>query len=285
MGLNIEANGMLTGPVQSVIDKRDLLRLWNQAGKLQCGSGLDGTPRARAGSGSESTASPRRAEDDTPSELTWNPLDLHPDFLFSQGLEEDSELSELAWDPIGMASADKSRLRASVDHEEGIPESCDGNDLLLSKPPGLEDPAQGHDLPADFWSRATTAGTADAAADYEGSSGDALAAEMAAMLELIQTGQCVAPWVESSKPRSMAGAPDLPWLGDGRLPEVRGLPHWPLPGPPLFNGLPKMHNFCPWCGSARVCSHRFCPQCGVLYPDLQNALSRTAMDSLISWQY
>ena len=28
--------------VQSVIDKRDLLRLWNQAGKLQCGSGLDG---------------------------------------------------------------------------------------------------------------------------------------------------------------------------------------------------------------------------------------------------
>ena len=119
---------------------------------------------------------------------------------------------------------------------------------------------------------------------------------MAAMLELIQTGrvkirlgsshwaqicqpqpplflsgQCVAPWVESSKPRiplhrgmehrstesasqnlpscrSMAGAHDLPWLGgdlnrfphicrvltccrgDGRLPEVRGLPHWPLPG-------------------------------------------------------
>ncbi|CAE7664875.1 unnamed protein product, partial [Symbiodinium microadriaticum] len=280
MGLNIEASGMLTGPVTaSVLDKRDLLRLWNQAGKLQCGSGLDGSPRARAGS--ESTASPRRAEDETPSELTWNPLDLSPDFVLSHGLEEGHEDTELAWDPIGMALPDKLRLRDYVDHEERIPDICDGSELLLSKPPGLEDPAQGHDLPADFWSRATTAGTADAAADYEGSSGDALAAEMAAMLELIQTGQCVAPW-DSRKPRSLAGA-DVPWLGDARLPEVRGLPHWPLPGPPLFNGLPKMHNFCPWCGSARVCSHRFCPQCGVFYPDLQNAPSRTAMDS--GWQY
>ena len=126
-----------------------------------------GTPRARAGS--ESTASPRRAEaalplwlaavahpycicqDDTPSELTWNPLDLHPDFFLSQGLEEGHSIlrkhccslfllelgrvlamfasrdSELAWDPIGISSADKLRLRASVDHEALV----EGNVIAL----------------------------------------------------------------------------------------------------------------------------------------------------------
>ena len=36
------ASTELSQVTASVLDKRDLLRLWNQAGKLQCGSGLDG---------------------------------------------------------------------------------------------------------------------------------------------------------------------------------------------------------------------------------------------------
>ncbi|CAE7475392.1 unnamed protein product [Symbiodinium natans] len=259
MGLNTDAHEILTRQVlAAVIDKQDMLRLWNEVGKLH--SGLDGSPRARAGS--ESTASPllrAEEEDETLSELMWNPLDLQ----LEDCPPETDEGAALVWDPIGLSEADDAWTDANI-VQKAYSHPCDGMDLVLSKPPGLEDVSQGHEM-TDYWSRSTTAGTADVAMDYDGGSADALAAEMAAILDLMQQG--------------MPG-----------LPEVRGSPHWPCPGDLLFNAMPPeltTHNFCPWCGSARACFHRFCPQCGVFYPDLHEAPGGTGADlsHLARWQY
>jgi len=279
MGLELRTNETLLCKAEpaKIIDKGDLLRLWQQTGKFAGSGGASECSRSQVGS--ESTASPRLQpeEDLTPSsELLWNPLDLNA-CSFPSGPEEGADLE---WDPLGLKESghfDSVQPLESVLEESVLDgEVSFDTQKFLSKPPGLEDCGEGGDNLADLWSRSTTG--SDLTREHELSSNEMLAAEMAAILDLIQTGgEPVVP--EVNPKRSM-----LPAEFPGFL--VRGSPSWPCPAgnPFLTFAQPQLHNFCPWCGFARICSHRFCPQCGVMYPDLANTSDLgEAMDFLSNY--